>query len=50
MMWESCIAACDGFIYFMHHDARRIMKLDPYNNDAISSVGDDLGHGYFKYS
>ena len=50
MMWESRVAACDGFIYFMHHDARRIMKLDPYNNDAISSVGDDLGHGYFKYS
>ena len=49
-MWESRVAACDGFIYFMHNDARPIMKLDPYNNDAISSVGDDLGHGYFKYS
>ena len=25
------------------------MKLDTNNNDAISSVGDDLGHGYDKY-
>ena len=49
-MWESCVATRNGFIYFMHNDAHRIIKLDPYNNDAISSVGDDLGHGYFKYS
>ena len=26
------------------------MKLDPNNNDAISSVGDDLGNGVFKYT
>ena len=32
----------------MNH-ARRIMKIDPNNNDAMSSVGDDLGNGYFKY-
>ena len=24
------------------------MKMDPNNNDTMSSVGDDLGHG-FKY-
>ena len=28
--------------------ARRIIKLDPNNNYAISSVGDDLGRG-LKY-
>ena len=31
-------------------NARRIMKLDPNNNDVISSVGDDLGDGCFRYS
>ena len=25
------------------------MKLDPNNNDAVSSVGCDLGDGYNKY-
>ena len=49
-MWASCAAALDGCIYFMPSRARRIMKLDPNNNDAMSSVGDDLGHGWGKYS
>jgi len=41
-MWVSCAVALDGCIYFMPCNARRIMKLDPNNGDAISSVGDDL--------
>ena len=44
----SCAAALDGCIYFMPCRARRIIKLDPNNNYAISSVGDDLGRG-LKY-
>jgi len=48
-MWISCAVALDGCIYFMPTNARRIMKLDPNNNDAMSSVGDDLGDGW-KYS
>ena len=52
IMWASCDAALDGCIYFMPGDARRMMKLDPNNNDAMTSVGDDLGgdDGGFKYS
>ena len=42
-MWASCAAALDGCIYFMPYDEGRIMKLDPNNGDAMSSVGDDLG-------
>ena len=42
--WFSCAAALDGCIYFMPHDARRIMKLDPNNNDEMTSVGDELGN------
>ena len=34
----------------MHWNALRIMKLDPNNNDAMSSIGDDLGYGEYKYS
>ena len=49
MMWTSCAAALDGFVYFMPNCARRIMKLAPNNNDAMSSVGDDLGDGRCKY-
>ena len=41
--WLSCALALDGCIYFMPGSAHRIMKLDPNNGDAISSVGDDLG-------
>ena len=48
-MWFSCALALDGCIYFMPSNARRILKLDPYNNDAISIVGDDLGDGHRKY-
>ena len=40
-MWLSCAANLDGCIYFMPFNARRVMKLDPNNGDAISSVGDD---------
>ena len=40
-MWLSCAATLDGCIYFMPFNARRVMKLDPNNGDAISSVGDD---------
>ena len=44
-MWISCAAALDGCIYFMPTSAHRIMELDPNNNinDAMTSVGDDLG-------
>ena len=48
-LWESCAATLDGCIYFMPGKARRIMKLDPNSNDAISSVGDDLGGELYKY-
>ena len=47
-MWASCAAALDGCIYFMPHNARRIMKLDP-KSDAMTSVGDDFGVGWYKY-
>ena len=49
MMWVSCAATLDGCIYFMPYKARRIMKLDPNNNDAISSAGDNLGDKYCKF-
>ena len=39
-LWTSCAVALDGCIYFMPHNARRLMKLDPNNNDAMTSVGD----------
>lgn len=42
VMWSSYALALDGCIYSMPHGARRIMKLDPNDNDAISSVGNDL--------
>jgi len=41
-MWKSCALALDGCIYFMPYDARHIMKLDPNNNDAMISIGDDV--------
>ena len=34
----------------MPYMARRIMKLDPNSNDAMSSVGCDLGDGRCKYT
>ena len=46
MMWISCaLSPLDGCIYFMPYHARRIMKLDPTNDDAVSSVGDELERG-----
>ena len=48
-MWRSCAAALDACTYFMPYMARRIMKLDLNNNDAMSSVEDDLGDGFYKY-
>ena len=36
-------------IYYMPARARRIMRLNP-DNDSLSSVGDDLGEGEWKYS
>lgn len=44
-MWSSCAAVLDGWIYFIPRHARRIMKLNSNNNDAISRVGNDLGDG-----
>ena len=41
-MWRSCATALDGCIYFMPANARRIMRLDPNNDDAMSCVGDDF--------
>ena len=49
IMWRTCAAALDGCFYFMPYNARRIVKLDPNNGDAMSSVGDDLGGGELKY-
>ena len=46
----SCATALDGCIYFMPSRARRNMKLDPNDNDAMTSVGDDLGNDCWKYS
>ena len=48
-LWRSCAFALDGCIYCMPSKSYRIMKIDPNNNDAISSVGDDLGFGSCKY-
>ena len=49
-MRASCAAALDGCIYFMPYNARCIMKLDPNNGDAMSSVGDGFGDGYGMYT
>ena len=49
-MWISCAVALDGCIYFMPCTAHRIMKLDPNNSDAMSSVGDVLGDDDEKYN
>ena len=49
-MWVSCAVAVDGCIYFMPRAARQIMKLDPNNNDAMSSVGDNFGYSRYKYT
>ena len=48
-MQISCAAALNGCIYFMPCHACRIMKIDPNNNDAMSSVGAYLGRDGWKY-
>jgi hypothetical protein len=48
-LWASGALASDNSIYYMPFDARRIMKLNP-DNDSLSSVGDDLGEGRYKYN
>jgi hypothetical protein len=47
-LWQSGAFAADNNIYYMPSFARRIMRLNP-DNDTLSSVGDDLGGGGFKY-
>jgi hypothetical protein len=48
-LWQSGALATDNNIYYMPSSARRIMRLNP-DNDSLSSVGDDLGEGLYKYS
>ena len=48
-LWQSGALATDNNIYYMPFNARRIMKLNP-GNESLSSVGDDLGEGRWKYS
>ena len=43
-----CTATLDGCIYFMTYNAHRMLKLDPNNNETMSSVGDNLRSGW-KY-
>ena len=47
-LWASGALATDNSIYYTPASARRIMKLNP-DNDSLSSVGDDLGRGRYKY-
>jgi hypothetical protein len=47
-LWMSGAHAPDNSIYYMPASARRIMRLNP-DNDSLSSVGDDLGDGWWKY-
>jgi hypothetical protein len=47
-LWASGALAPDNHIYYMPATARRIMRLNP-DNDSLSSIGDDLGGGEFKY-
>jgi hypothetical protein len=47
-LWASGALAPDNNIYYMPYYARRIMKLNA-DNDTCSSVGDNLGGGYYKY-
>jgi len=48
-LWASGALAQDNHIYYMPSCARRIMRLNP-DKDSLSSVGDDIGEGYGKYS
>jgi hypothetical protein len=47
-LWASGALAPDNYIYYMPTNAHRIMRLNP-DNDTLSSVGDDLGGGWYKY-
>jgi hypothetical protein len=47
-LWASGALATDNNIYYMPCYANQIMKLNP-DNDTLSSVGDDLGGGVYKY-
>jgi hypothetical protein len=47
-LWASGALAADNNIYYMPFFARRMMQLNP-DNDTLSSVGDDLGDGGWKY-
>jgi hypothetical protein len=47
-LWQSGALVADNNIYYMPCSARRIMRLNP-DNDSLSSVGDDLGQGVYKY-
>jgi hypothetical protein len=48
-LWASGALAADTHIYYMPAGARRIMRLNP-DNDSLSSVGNDLGGGAYKYT
>ena len=48
-LWASGALATDNCIYYMPYNALRIMRLNP-GNVTLSSVGDDLGDGWMKYS
>ena len=47
-LWISGALAADNNICYMPCSARQIMRLNP-DNDTLSSVGDDLGGGCYKY-
>jgi hypothetical protein len=47
-LWASGALASDNNIYYKPYHAHQIMRLNP-DNDTLSSVGDDLGEGGFKY-
>jgi streptogramin lyase len=48
-LWMSGALARDNNIYYMPACACRIMRLNP-DNDSLSSVGNDLGQGAYKYT
>ena len=47
-LWASGALASDNNIYYTPDSAHQIMRLNP-DNGFLSSVGDDLGEGPFKY-
>ena len=49
-LWLEGALASDGCIYYMPYNARRILKLDPENDDSLSLVGDDFGEEDDKYN